>query len=139
MKTRLIVFVLSAAILGGSNAALARGDKRQRYEEPRVQHTQRRDWDNNQHARDNRDMHATGHTDRRLDRRSDRGMDRRRHHGRGWSRYQPRYRHGWSHHGQHGRYAHRGRHYYPNPYGHVPARSYRHLSNGLSITFHGHF
>jgi hypothetical protein len=84
-------------------------------------------------------VHRTGNADRRLDHRSARGMDRRRHHGRGWSRHQPSYRHGWSNHGQRGRYAHRGRHYYPYPRGHVPARPFRHLRNGLSITFHGHF
>jgi len=140
MKTRLIVFVLSAAILGGSNTALARGDKGQRYEEPRAQHTQRRDWDNNkQHARGHRDVNGTRHADRRLDHRSGRGMNRRHHHSRGWSGHQPRYHHGRSNRGQRGRYAHRGRHYYQNPHGHGPARPFRHLSNGLSITLHGHF
>ena len=132
MKIRLIVFVLSAAILGGSNTVLARGDKGQRYEEPRVQHTQRRDFNNNRHrARGHRDMLGAGHADRR--------MDRRRNQGHGWSHHRPRYRHGWSNHGQHGRYARRGQHYHPYPRGHVPARPYRHLNNGLSITFHGHF
>jgi len=131
MKTKLIVFVLSAAILGSSSAALARGDKGKRYEEPRVQHSQQRDWGKKRHqARGHRDVHGSRHHDRR--------MDRHPRNGRGWSRHQPRYRHGFSHRRHHGSYTRRG-HGYPVHRGHAPARPYYRSDSGLSITFHGHF
>ncbi len=145
MKTKLIAIVLSAAIIGGSNAALARGKESKRYEQPRVQHTQQRDWGKHrQDARGHRNVHRDRHFDRRVDRHVDRHVDRRvdrhRGHGRGWSRHQPRYRHGWSHRNHHGRYARHGRHYpHARGHGHAPARPYHHSINGLSIILHGHF
>jgi hypothetical protein len=39
MKTRLTVFAICAAVLGANNAAVARGNKGQRYEQPGVEHT----------------------------------------------------------------------------------------------------
>ena len=129
MKTRLIVFVLSVAILGGSDAALARGEG-SRSEQPRATHAQQRDWGGNE---------APGHRDAGGVRHPDRQMDRNIGHDDGWSHRHPRPRHAWSHRRPHERYAQRGRHYYPIPRGLFSARPYRHSSNGVSITFHGHF
>ena len=133
MKTSLIVFVLGVAIFGSSSSAVLAREEGKRYEAPRTQHTQQRNWGKNRnHARGHRDVHGDRHSDRRMD----------RHPGqhRGWSHHQPRYRHGWSHHRPHRSYAHRGRHYpQARGHGHAPARPYHHSNSGLSITFHGHF
>ena len=128
MRTKLIVFILSAAIFASSHAALARGKDGKRYEAPRVQHSQQRDRGKKQHyARGHREMHGNRHARR---------MDRHPRHGRDWSRHQPRHFKGRSHH-QHGRYKHR-RHHYPT-WQRTPARAYHHPESSLSIILHGHF
>ncbi len=131
MKSKLVVFILSAAILGSSSATLASDKEGRRYEEPRAQHAQQRDRDNDRY-------HATGHRNVRGDRYRDRRLDRHAGHGKRWSRHHPRYRHGWSHRNHHGKHANRGR-YYPLPHGYGPARHYDHPLNGVSIILHGHF
>lgn len=131
MKTKLIVFVLSAAILGSNTAALARGKDGNRYEEPRVQHSQQRDWGKNRH-------HARSHRNMQSDRHSHRRMDDYPRHGRSWSGHHPHYNQGWSDRHPHGRHA-RHRHHYPVHRAHAPARPYHRPASHLSIILHGHF
>jgi hypothetical protein len=131
MKSKLIVFILSAVILGGSNAALARGKGDRRNDEPRVQHSQQRDWGQSRHR-------ARGHHDTHRDRQAHRRMDRHPRHDRGWSRHHPRKLHGRSRHHQYRGHAHR-RHHYPAHRSHAPARSNDHPESSLSIILHGHF
>lgn len=154
MKTTLIVFVLSAAILGGSNAAVARPGNEQRYEAPRVQHTTQRDRGNSKYqTRGHRDAHGPARYDHRRGRVSDRRMHQHPRVRHGWSHPHPGHRrawskhglsnhgwpkHGWSHRHGHGNYKGRG-HYYPGPRGHAPVRPRHRSSNGLSIILRGHF
>jgi len=129
MKTELMLFVLGAAIFGGSSAALARGEG-SRAEQPRTTHAQQHHWAGNQTA-DHRDVHDVRHSGRRM-------VSKSGHHG-DWSHRHPRHRDDWSHRRRHDKYAHYGRHYRPVPRGRIPVRPHHYSGNGLSIIIHGHF
>jgi hypothetical protein len=129
MKTELMLFVVGAAILGGSSAALARGEG-SRPEQPRITHAQQHNWGSKQTA-NHRNVHGVGHAASRM-------VNKSGHHG-VWSYRHPRSRGNWSHRHPHDKYARYGHYYHPIPHGRIPARPYRHSINGLSIIIHGHF
>jgi len=124
MKNKLLLFVLGAALVGGSTAALAEPGRGPGHNRPHAEQRQERQWDRNHWSkgRDQVKPHRYSRSDR---------------HGPRWAKGRG---HGqrWSHHQHHGHYAKRPARYTPY-YGrgrHLPRHAPR---NGVSIILHGHF
>lgn len=144
MKAKLLMFVLGAALVGGSTAALAGPGKGGGHDRPRAEQRQERYWG---HDDRRKDRHYAGSRHQvRGDRHNPRWGKGHRHgprwgkghrHGRHWAK-KHRHGHGWAKHrhyrhhagrpGPHARYHGHGRHYRR----HAPR-------NGVSIILHGHF
>ncbi len=124
MKTKLLVLILGAALIGSSTAALAGPGKGRGHDRPRAEQGHQR--------------HGAGHQVRK-----DRIHPRHDRHARGHRHGPPRWAqghrgHGWSKHRPHRHY---GRRAAPYPRYHSRARHYRGHEpiNSLSIILHGHF
>ena len=114
MKTKLLLFILGAALIGGSSAALAEPGKANRHTRPHAEQRHERQWDRNHMSK---------------------GRDHVKH-----NRNVRSYRHGprWAKGHRHGHYAKRPARY-ARHHGHgrhLPRHAPR---NGWNIILHGHF
>ncbi|UCH47977.1 MAG: hypothetical protein JSU95_18400 [Betaproteobacteria bacterium] len=123
MKTKLLVFILGAALVGSSTAALAERERGGRHDGPRAEQRHQRDWSGDHRRKDRvyarSDRYERGH-------RRDPYWAKGHRHGRHWGKGR--------HHGRHWKKGHRhGRHWEKRPY-------YRHHADRPAPyrRYHGH-